>query len=68
MRKTLVVVIVVAALAFLFLAPVVYVQPQGVFHGCPPNGCNFPMYGSVTYWAFSVGGVWMDRGYFTVIL
>jgi hypothetical protein len=67
MRRTLLVVIVVAALAFLFLAPVVYVQPQGVFL-CSGNGCNFPMYGSVTYWAFNVGGVWMDRGYYTVIL
>jgi len=49
--------------AFLFLVPVMYVHPQGVFH-CPLGGCNFPRYGSVTYWAFRVGGVWMDKGYY----
>lgn len=70
MRKTLIVVIVVATLAFLFIVPVVYVQPQG-FLLCPIHGCDFysvPRYGSVTYSTFNLGGVWTDGGYYTVIL
>ncbi len=68
MRMRFLLLIIILALdAFLFLAPVLYVQPQGVFF-CPLNGCNFPRYGSVTYWAFKVGGVWMDRGYYALYL
>ena len=65
--RFLLLIIILALNTFLFLAPVIYVQPQGVFHR-PLNGCNFPRYGSVTYWAFRVGGVWMDRGYYTFYL
>ena len=46
--------------AFLFLAPVVnYGIPAGVYN-CPPRGCDFLRYGSVTYWALGVGGTWRD--------
>ncbi len=57
----------VAAFAFLFFVPIIYVLPQGVFY-CPVNGCNFPEYGSATYWAFKVGGVWMEKGYYVIVL
>ena len=65
--RRLVIVLVAALVLFLFLVPVVYVQPQGVFF-CPINGCNFPRFGSVSYWAVRFGGVWMDRGYYAFIL
>ena len=52
--------------AFAFFVPVVYVMPPGVLH-CFANGCNYPVYGSLTYWAFGVGGVWTQKGYFTII-
>lgn len=58
--------VVIVVVLFAFLVPVIYVQPQGIFL-CPLNGCNFARYGSVTYWAFKVGGAWMDRGYYTIL-
>jgi hypothetical protein len=42
--------------AFMFLVPVVgYATPTGLVN-CPANGCDFLQQGSVTYWAFGVGG------------
>lgn len=47
-------------LAFLFLVPVVsYGIPAGVYN-CPPRGCDFLRYGSVTFWGLGVGGTWRD--------
>lgn len=67
MRHRVIGVGVLCILAFAFFVPFIYVQPQGVFF-CPANGCNFAKYGSITYWAFKVGGVWMDFGYYMLIL
>jgi len=58
---------IVAVVAFLFLFPMVSVGPI-IPPPCPLGGCNYPMYGSLTYWAFKVGGVWMGQGYYTMIL
>ena len=51
-------------LAFLFLVPVVHVEPRGTFR-CPADGCTFPDYASVTYRALKIGGVWVEH--FTLI-
>ena len=57
-RYTVLGLLVAAAVALTFLIPVVYyAQPTGVYH-CPANGCWFPHFGSLTYWAFGVGGIW----------
>lgn len=64
--RNLLIEVAIAAALFLFLVPVIYVQPQG-YYLCPVNGCNFARYGSVTYWACKVGGAWMDRGYYTIL-
>ena len=51
-------VVAAGALAFAFLVPVVYyAQPAGIYF-CPAFGCVFPHYGSLTYWAFGIGGLW----------
>ena len=65
-RNEAIVIIILVVAAFTFFAPLVYVMPTG-FAMCPANGCNFPVYGSLTYYAFGVGGVLMQRGYFTII-
>ena len=57
-------VITVFGALFLLFVPVIYVY---IAPACPVLQCgdgNFPEYGSVTYWAFHVGGVWMTKGYY----
>jgi len=55
-------------LIFLFLVPVIsYALPPGVYH-CPANGCNFPRYGSITYWALGVGGIWTYTNSYSISL
>jgi hypothetical protein len=51
---------IVAVLAFVFFVPVIHYGPPTsvVYYYCPTFGCLFPHFGSLTYWAFGVGGVW----------
>jgi hypothetical protein len=63
-RATLIVIVVIAVFAFLFLVPVVNTGNYPNF-GCPANGeCRaYPDYASISYRIFSIGGVWMGGGY-----
>ncbi len=59
MRRMCLAIAVVAVFAFVFFVPVVhYAPPMGVVYDCPAFGCLFPHFGSLTFWAFGVGGVW----------
>jgi hypothetical protein len=63
-------IVVIVALLFLFFVPVVNVgpNPRIGYWGCPANGvCHWPVYDSVTYRAFNVGGVLMDTGYAVIL-
>ena len=63
-RAAVIGLILVLALAFLFLVPVIaYPLPPGR-HDCLPNGCPFAEHESLTYWAFGIGAtVGGVRGY-----
>jgi hypothetical protein len=53
-RKTVVTAAFALILTFLFLVPAVSYPIQS--SSCPANGCDFVIDGSMTYWAFGVGG------------
>ncbi len=56
-HRTVAVIVLSTALAIVFLAPVVpLATPDGVTM-CPNNGCWWPAYGSISYWASGLGGV-----------
>ena len=61
-RLKLMVLLVVIGFLFAFLAPVIYVGPRILAGGCSSTGeCGgYPLYGSVTYRLFDVGGVWSE--------
>jgi len=65
-RATAAILGMVVLLAFVFFAPVIPVGPLFEIP-CLPHTCNWPVYGSVTYWAFGVGSVWMLQGYYTFV-
>ncbi len=52
-------------IAFVFFVPVVFVGPALPVSG-PIYYLNWPAYGSLSYWAFGVGGEWMYRGYYAL--
>ncbi len=56
-----------AMVAFVFFAPVVFVGPAFPVSG-PVYYMNYPTYGSISYWTLGIGGIWMFRGYYTLIL
>lgn len=67
-RKSVATVSIGFIFAFLFFVPVIrYGIPPGVYN-CPANGCDFPRYGSVTYWGLGVGGVWTYRGSYSILV
>ena len=62
------VVVASVVLLTLFLAPMIYVLPPAAFQMCSRPACGpFPEYGSLFYWAFHVGGVWMTNGQYVVM-
>jgi hypothetical protein len=56
-RKVIVGIVLIGLVALLFLVPVIYYPPPVGAYICPPTGCMFIRYGSITYWSFGVGAV-----------
>jgi hypothetical protein len=65
-RVNLIIAVPGFVIAFLFFVPMIsYSIPAGVY-SCPPNGCHFLLIGSITYWAFGVGGTWRESSAYSV--